>query len=404
MTPDQLRKQFPALNQKLGDHPLVYLDNAATTQKPEAVINAMDVYYREYNSNVHRASHRLASRATDAFENVREQVRVFINAESSDEIIFTKGTTEAINLIAQSYGGISLNPGDKILVSTMEHHANLVPWQMVAEPAGAEVLPIPLLPHGDMDMEALENMLDNHVRVVCMTHASNVTGTINPIRRVTELAHEAGAIVVVDGAQAVAHLPVDVQTLDADFYVFSGHKMYGPTGVGVLYGKRQWLDVMPPYQGGGEMIETVSFEGTTFNQLPFKFEAGTPPIAEVIGLGAAIEWLNSQDRAALGKHERQLMAHLRHAMGKIDGLMPVAQPMMQIPNYSFIVQDVHHHDLASLLDEQGVAVRSGHHCAMPFMQWLDIDGAVRVSLAAYNTVEDIYAFEEAMHKALEMLR
>lgn len=395
-----LRRQFPALHQSVNGHPLVYLDNAATTQKPEAVLEAMRAFYQSDNANVHRASHALSTRATAAFEAARETVARFINAPDSREVIWTRGTTEAINLVAQSWGQ-SLKPGDEILVSTLEHHANIVPWQLAAQRSGARVVPIPLDPHADIDLDAYRALLGPRTRLVAIGQVSNALGTINPVAEMARLAKAAGALVLIDGAQAVAHLPVDVQRLGCDFYAFSGHKMYAPTGIGALWGRRELLEKMPPWQGGGEMIERVSFAGTRFNRPPFKFEAGTPHIAGAISLAAAIDFLQEQERDALLAHEYELTTYLAERLRTTPGVRLVGEPKERIGAVSFLLDDVHPQDAGTLLDLQGVAVRVGHHCAMPLMESLGIGGTLRASLACYSTREEVDALIRAIHKLEE---
>lgn len=395
-----LRRQFPALHQLVNGHPLVYLDNAATTQKPEAVLEAMRAFYQNDNANVHRASHALSTRATAAFEAARETVARFINAPDSREVIWTRGTTEAINLVAQSWGQ-SLKPGDEILVSTLEHHANIVPWQLAAQRSGARVVPIPLDPRADIDLDAYRALLGPRTRLVAIGQVSNALGTINPVAEMARLAKAAGALVLIDGAQAVAHLPVDVQRLGCDFYAFSGHKMYAPTGIGALWGRRELLEKMPPWQGGGEMIERVSFAGTRFNRPPFKFEAGTPHIAGAVSLAAAIDFLQEQERDALLAHEYELTTYLAERLQTTPGVRLVGEPKERIGAVSFLLDDVHPQDAGTLLDLQGVAVRVGHHCAMPLMESLGIGGTLRASLACYSTREEVDALIRAIHKLEE---
>ncbi|MDO2949130.1 aminotransferase class V-fold PLP-dependent enzyme [Aeromonas simiae] len=395
-----LRRQFPALHQEVNGHPLVYLDNAATTQKPLAVLEAMSAFYRSDNANVHRASHVLSTRATAAFEAARETVARFINARDSREVIWTRGTTEAINLVAQSWGQ-SLQAGDEILVSTLEHHANIVPWQLAAERKGARVVPIPLDAHGDIDLDAYRALLGPRTRLVAVGHVSNALGTVNPVATITSLAKAAGALVLIDGAQAVAHLPVDVQRLGCDFYAFSGHKMYAPTGIGALWGRRELLEKMPPWQGGGEMIERVSFAGTTFNRLPFKFEAGTPHIAGAVSMAAAIDFLQGLDRPALLAHEQALTTYLADQLRATPGVRLVGAPQQRLGAVSFLLDEIHPQDAGTLLDMQGVAVRVGHHCAMPLMESLHIGGTIRASLACYSTHTDIDTLIGAIQKLKE---
>ena len=395
-----LRLDFPALAQSVNGHPLVYLDNAATTQKPQSVLDALNHYYQCQNANVHRAAHALSGQATHAFEAARTKVAQFINAPDAKHIIWTRGTTEAINLVAYSYGMHNFKAGDEILLSTLEHHANIVPWQQVAAATGAIIKVIPLTEHAELDMTAAAALFSTRTRLLAISQVSNALGVINPIKELITLARQVGAVTLVDGAQAVGHLPVDVQALDCDFYVFSGHKMFGPTGIGVLYGKRALLEQMPPWQTGGEMIKRVSFEHTSFGDLPFKFEAGTPNIAGAIGLGAAIDYLSVQDRSTLTKHEQSLLQQLLAGLTAMPDVHIIGRPAAGA--VSFIVDDVHPQDLATLLDMQGIAVRTGHHCAMPLMQALRLNhGTIRASLAFYNTADDITALLNGIDKARE---
>lgn len=395
---DRLRSQFPALAQEVNGHPLVYLDNAATTQKPKAVLDALNHYYRADNANVHRAAHALSGRATRAFEDARETVARFINAPRSHEVIWTRGTTEAINLVAQSWGMSELRAGDEVVLSTLEHHANIVPWQLVAQRTGAVIRVIPLDERGDLDMAAYLAMLGARTRLVSVAHVSNALGTVNPVEQIVAAAKAAGALTLIDGAQAVAHLEVDVQAIGCDFYAFSGHKLYGPTGIGVLWGRTELLERMPPWQAGGEMIDRVSFSGTTFNSLPFKFEAGTPHIAGAIGLAAAIDFVTAQERAALIRHEAALTDYLVAGLQQVPGLRLVGEPGQRAGAVSFLLADIHPQDAATLLDMQGIALRVGHHCAMPLMESLGIGGTMRASLACYNNRDDVDALLAALHK------
>ncbi|MFQ2385509.1 aminotransferase class V-fold PLP-dependent enzyme [Aeromonas dhakensis] len=395
---DRLRSQFPALAQEVNGHPLVYLDNAATTQKPKAVLDAINHYYRADNANVHRAAHALSGRATRAFEDARETVARFINAPRSHEVIWTRGTTEAINLVAQSWGVSKLRAGDEVVLSTLEHHANIVPWQLVAQRTGAIIRVVPLDERGDLDMAAYLAMLGPRTRLVSVAHVSNALGTVNPVEQIVEAAKAVGALTLIDGAQAVAHFEVDVQAIGCDFYVFSGHKLYGPTGIGVLWGRTELLERMPPWQAGGEMIDRVSFSGTTFNSLPFKFEAGTPHIAGAIGLAAAIDFVMEQDRGALASHEAVLTDYLVAGLRQVPGLRLVGEPGQRAGAVSFLLRDIHPQDAATLLDMQGIALRVGHHCAMPLMESLGIGGTLRASLACYNNRDDVDALLAALHK------
>lgn len=396
---EEIRAQFPTLNQKVHGSPLVYLDNAATTHKPESVIQAVESFYRHSNSNVHRASHALSADATARFEAARTKVANYINAETVKQIIWTKGTTEAINLVANSLGD-QFSDGDEILISTMEHHANIVPWQMLAERKNLKIKVIPLLETGDIDQVAFQSLLTEKTRLVAITHVSNALGTINPIKKLISSAHEAGALVVVDGAQALPHFKVDVQDLNADFYVFSGHKLFAPTGVGVLYGKLDLLESMPPWQGGGEMIQRVSFSHTTYNDVPFKFEAGTPNIAGVIGLGAAIDWLSQLDHNKLYEHEQDLIANALEGCSQVNGFSRIGTPLENVSLLSFTLDGHHQQDIGLMLDKKGIAVRTGHHCAMPLMESLGLSGTTRASFAFYNTVEEVECFVEALDQLL----
>lgn len=400
---EKIRADFPILHQQVNGQPLVYLDNAATTQKPNAVIDAIANYYREDNSNVHRGAHALADRATVKFEAAREKVAGFINAPSAQQVIWTRGTTESINLVAASWGRANLQPGDRILVSAMEHHSNIVPWQLVAQATGAKVEPIPVDTTGTIDVAAFKQLLNSQVKMVAVGHVSNAMGTINPIETLIALAHSVGAKVLIDGAQGVSHWPVDVQALGCDFYAFSAHKVFGPTGLGVLYGKRELLEAMPPYQGGGEMIESVSFAGTTFNQLPYKFEAGTPDIAGAIGFGAAIDYLNGIDRAAAAAHEQALLAYAEEKARATAGIRLVGTAANKASVMSFLIEGAHPADVGVLLDKQGVAVRTGNHCAQPIMEQFCIPGTVRASFSFYNTFAEVDRLFAAIEKAKTFL-
>lgn len=400
---ERVRADFPILHQEVNGHPLVYLDNAATTQKPQAVIQAIVDYYQQDNSNVHRGAHALAERATEKFEAARGKVARFINAPEARQIIWTRGTTESINLVAASWGRANLKEGDRVLVSAMEHHSNIVPWQMVGAQVGATVEAIPVDATGTIDMQAFAAMLDDRVRMVACGHVSNAFGSINPVEDIVKLAHGAGALCLVDGAQAISHWPVDVQALGCDFYVFSAHKLFGPTGLGVLYGKLDLLESMQPYQGGGEMIETVSFDGTTYNQLPYKFEAGTPDIASVIALGAAVDYVESLDREGAAAHEDALLAYAQQRASETPGLKLVGTAKHKTAVMSFLLEGAHPHDVGMLLDQQGVAVRTGNHCAQPIMDQFGIPGTVRASFSIYNTFADVDRLFEALAKVRQFL-
>ncbi|HIF9085072.1 TPA: cysteine desulfurase CsdA [Photobacterium damselae] len=399
---DAIVAQFPALNDSSNSHAMVYLDSAATAQKPQVVIDTLTRYYSGHNANVHRGSHSLTANATALFEQARTKVQQFIHAQSSKEIIWTRGATEALNLIAQTYGRQNLQEGDEILVSELEHHANIVPWQMIAEQTGAVVKKIPMHSDCTLDMDAYNQLLSHKTKIVAVAHMSNVTGTRNPIEQMIQLAHQYGAVTVIDGAQGIAHEAVDVQTLDADFYVFSGHKIYAPAGIGVLYGKQALLEAMPPWHGGGKMVEKVSFDGTTYAQLPGKFEAGTPNVAGSLALAAAITWLQSLDREAAEAYVLQLRQKAIDGIKEIEDLRIIGlQPNASL--FSFVVDGVHHQDIATLLDQQGIALRAGHHCAHPMLDALGLSGTLRVSLAMYNTEHDVERFIAALKKACDLL-
>lgn len=395
-----IRAQFPALQQQVNNQALIYLDNAATTQKPESVLRAMDDYYRQDNANVHRASHALSARATQAFESARKRVQGFLNARSSQEIIWTRGTTEAINLVAHSWGMNHLQPGDEILLSVLEHHANIVPWQQVAARTGAVIRVIPLTTHGDLDLAAFHALLSPRTRLLTLTQVSNALGTINPVAELIRAAKAVGAITLIDGAQAAGHLSVDVQALGCDFYAFSGHKLYGPTGIGVLYGRAKLLEQMPPWQTGGEMIERVSFSGTRFNRPPFRFEAGTPPIAEAIGLAAALDFLASLPEG-WREHEAALLQQLLDGLRTLPFIELVGTPDRRVGVVSLRLREIHPQDAGELLDQMGIAVRVGHHCAMPLMESLGLDGTLRISLALYNSEAEVDALLVALARLPE---
>ncbi|WP_075185278.1 aminotransferase class V-fold PLP-dependent enzyme [Teredinibacter haidensis] len=399
----KVRQDFPILDQNVNGQPLVYLDNAATTQKPNAVIDAISDYYRGYNSNVHRGAHSLSDKATAVFEAARETVATFVNSPKKEQIIWTRGTTEAVNLVAHSWGRANIAAGDKILVSTLEHHSNIVPWQMLAQDKGASLIPIPVSEKGEIDLQAFAALLDSRVKIVSIGHVSNALGTINPVKDIIAEAKKIGAKVFVDGAQAVAHFPVDVQSLNCDFYGFSGHKLFGPTGIGVLWGREELLNEMPPYHGGGEMIETCSFAGTTYNQLPYKFEAGTPDIAGAIGLAAAIQYLQCFDRDEVSAHEHDLLEYCHQRAATCEGLKRVGEAKNIAGVFSFLLEGAHPSDVGMLLDQQGVAVRTGHHCAQPLMDALHIPGTVRASFSIYNTRDDVDRLFAALEKVKQFL-
>ena len=401
---EQVRKDFPILDQQVNGAPLVYFDNAATTQKPQLVIDALNQYYTRDNANIHRGLHTLAERATTGYELTRKKLKDFLNAESTDQIIFTSGTTAGINLVAQTYGRANFSKDDVILVSNLEHHSNIVPWQMIAEEKGAEVRVIPVDEAGVLDMKSYVELLDtNRVKFVAVNHVSNAIGTINPIAYIIEQAHRVGAKVLIDGAQSVAHFDIDVQALDIDFLAFSAHKLFGPTGVGVLYGKRTLLEAMPPYQGGGEMIKEVSIAGTTYNELPYKFEAGTPNIADVYAFGFALDYLKSLPKNAVWEQEKALLDYATEQLMQIDGLRIVGQAPEKIAVVSFVIDGVHPQDIGVLLDKFGVAIRTGHHCAQPLMARYELVGTCRASFAFYNTKSEIDLFVKALNRTITML-
>jgi cysteine desulfurase/selenocysteine lyase len=399
----QIRKDFPILDQQVNGAPLVYFDNAATTQKPQLVIDALQHYYTKDNANIHRGLHTLAERATMGYELTRKKLANFLNASSTDQIIFTSGTTAGINLVAQTFGRTNFKSGDVILVSNLEHHSNIVPWQMIAQETGAEVQVIPVDDLGVLDMSAYASLLTNRVKLVAVNHVSNAIGTINPIEHMISLAHQVGAKVLIDGAQSVAHFDIDVQALDMDFFVFSAHKLFGPTGVGVLYGKREILESMPPYQGGGEMIKEVSFSGTSYNELPYKFEAGTPNIADVYAFGFALDYLDSLPKNAVWEQEKELLDYATEQLTQIDGLRIIGNAPSKIAVVSFVIAGIHPQDIGVLLDKFGVAIRTGHHCAQPLMARYDLVGTCRASFAFYNTKEEIDLFVKALKRCLLML-
>lgn len=399
-----LRDDFPALAQQVNGCPLVYLDSAASSQAPMAVIDAISNYQKHDHANVHRGVHTLSHRATEAYESARDAVVEFINANSRCETLFTSGTTESINLVAQSFCRPSLKTGDKIVITHLEHHANIVPWQIVCEQTGAELIVVNIDDAGNVDLDQLYEFLDESVKILAIAHVSNALGTVLPVKRIVAKAHAVGVPVLVDGAQAVPHMPVDVQDLDCDFYAFSGHKMFGPTGIGILYGKESLLEEMPPYQCGGDMILEVRFSGTTYNELPYKFEAGTPSIAAAIGLGVAVKYLRSVGMQRIAEHENSLLAYLTQELAAIDEIRLIGNAKQQASVQSFLVADIHPHDLGTILDHQGVAIRTGHHCAMPVMERFGIPGTARASLALYNNRGDIDRLMLALAKAQELFR
>ena len=388
---ERLREDFPILAQRVRGKPLVYLDNAATSQKPRAVIDAVSRFYGSENANIHRGVHYLSERATVAYDGVRERVARFLNAASPREIVFTRGTTEGINLVAQSWGRSTLKAGDEILITGMEHHSNIVPWQLVAAQTGATVRAVPITDTGELDLKAFDRLLTDRTRLLAVVHLSNALGTINPVRWMISHARERGIVTLVDGAQSAPHLPVDVQALDCDFYAFSGHKIFGPTGIGALYGRASLLEAMPPWQGGGDMIETVTLEQSTWAPPPARFEAGTPPIAQVIGLGAALEYVEAVGRPAIGAWEEELLAYATERVGELDGVRIIGTAREKASVLSFVVEGVHPHDVGAVLDDEGVAIRTGHHCAQPVMHRFGVPATVRASFAFYNTRAEVDA-------------
>ena len=399
---ERIRQDFPLLGEKIRGKPLVYLDNAATSQKPHVVIDTIRQFLSTYNSNVHRGVHQLSERATEAYEQARTRVQGFINAAESREIIFVRGTTEAINLVAQSYGRTHIGTGDEIVISAMEHHSNIVPWQILCEQTGAVLRVVPINDDGEMLLDEYVRLLTPRTRLVAVAHVSNALGTINPVREIIRLARRQGVPVLVDGAQAVPHLKVDVRELDCDFYGFSGHKVFGPTGIGVLYGRARLLEAMPPYQGGGDMIKSVTFAKTVYNDLPFKFEAGTPHIGGVIGLGAALDYLDGVGLDRVTAYEHELLAHATEALSTIPGVRIIGTAKEKASVVSFVMDGVHAHDIGTVLDHEGIAIRAGHHCAMPVMQRFGVPATARASLAFYNTREEVDALVRGIHKVIEM--
>jgi len=394
---------FPILRTTVYDRPLIYLDNAATTQKPQSVIDVLNAYYTSLNSNIHRGTHYLATAATERFEEVRRKVCAFINAADRGEVVFTRGTTESINLVASSFGECFIGEGDEVIVSAMEHHSDMVPWQLVCGRKGAKVKYIPFSDEGVLDLEAYKKLFTERTRIVAVNHVSNTLGTVNPVEEIIKIAHSHDVPVLIDGAQSVAHIAVDVQALDCDFYCFSGHKMYAPMGVGVMYGKRRWLEEMPPYQGGGEMIKDVTLEGTSYNELPFKFEAGTPSVGDVLGLGAAIDFMLSVGVETIGRHEMEMHDYAVERMRDIEGMRFIGTAPHKAAVISFLIGDAHPYDVGTLLDKLGVAVRTGHHCTQPIMDRYGIPGTVRASFAVYNTRADVDAFINALNRIAPML-
>lgn len=401
---EKIREEFPILSQQINGKPLVYLDNAATSQKPRAVIDALVSYYSNYNANIHRGIHTLAEKATAEYEDTRREVQAFINATEPEEIIFTRGTTEGINLVAGSFGRSNIKRGDEVIISAIEHHSNIVPWQMLCDEKNAVLKVIPFDDAGELIIEEFEKLLSPKTRIVAVGHASNSLGTINPIDRIIKMAHDAGAVAVIDGAQAAPHLDIDVQRLDCDFYCFSGHKMYGPTGCGVVYGKRTLLESMPPYQGGGEMIAEVTFEKTTYNDIPYKFEAGTPNIADVAAFKEAIRFINRIGKENIAMHEQSLLQYATEELGKIPRIRIVGSANEKVSLTAFTVDGIHHFDIGMMLDAFGIAVRTGHHCTQPIMDKLNIEGTVRASFAVYNTKNEIDKLSEGLSRLISRIK
>jgi cysteine desulfurase/selenocysteine lyase len=398
-----IRRQFPVLNREVKGKSLVYLDNAATSQKPQVVIDALVNYYSNYNANIHRGIHTLAEEATLAFENTRDAVQQFINAESREQIIFTRGTTEGINLVAYTWGRQNIKAGDEIIISTMEHHSNIVPWQILCEENGATLKIIPISDEGELLMNEYEKLVSPKTKLVSIVHVSNALGTVNPVKQMIDVAHKAGAVVLVDGAQSAVHLDIDVLEMDCDFFVFSSHKLYGPTGVGVLYGKKHLLESMPVFNGGGEMIKEVTFEKTTYNELPYKYEAGTPNIADTIALKTALDFIHKTGKEKIRRHEEELLAYVTVQLEQIPGLKIIGKAKEKVSVVSFVIDGIHPQDIGILLDNRGIAVRTGHHCAQPLMNRFGITGTVRASFAVYNTKEEIDELIIGLQKAIKML-
>ncbi len=399
---ERVRADFPILEQKVHGKPLVYLDNAATSQKPRAVIDAISRYYEGTNANIHRAVHHLSEQATEEYEAARKTAQNFINAPSLSEVIFVRGTTEGINLVAQTFGRANIHAGDEVVVTDMEHHSDIVPWQLLCEDRGAKLRVVPINDRGELILDEYAKLLGPKTKLVCVTHVSNALGTINPVRKIVDMAHSHGIPVLVDGAQAVPHMKVDVQALDCDFYSFSGHKVYGPTGIGVLYGKKTLLEAMPPYQGGGDMILSVTFEKTTYNRLPYKFEAGTPDIAGVIGLGAALEYVGGLGIENIGAYEHDLLEYAAAAVSRIPGLKIIGTAREKAGVLSFTLENIHPHDIGTILDREGIAIRTGHHCSQPVMKRFGVDSTARASFAMYNTKQEVDALVRGIEKVKEV--
>lgn len=401
---EKIRKQFPVLHQKVNGRDLVYFDNAATSQKPQVVIDSLSDYYKDYNANIHRGIHTLAEKATKAYEETRHLAKTFINASSEQEIIFVRGVTEGINLVASSYGRTFILEGDEIIISGLEHHSNIVPWQILCEEKKALLKIIPITDEGEIDIDAFKKLLSNRTKIVAVNHASNSLGTINPIQTIIELAHQVGSVVLIDGAQAGAHLEIDVQALDCDFYCLSSHKMYGPTGTGILYGKKELLEKMPPYQGGGEMIKEVTFAKTTYNDLPYKFEAGTPNIADVIAFGQAIQFINGLGKETMAAHEHELLRFATEKVSAIPFVKLIGTAKKKVSVLSFIIEGIHPFDIGQMLDARGIAVRTGHHCTQPLMDRFGIEGTVRASFAVYNTRREIDQLIEGLERVIKFMK
>ncbi|MBX2955143.1 MAG: cysteine desulfurase [Cyclobacteriaceae bacterium] len=400
----KVREQFPVLHQQVNGKPLVYFDNAATSQKPVSVINALVDYYKGYNANIHRGIHTLAEKATKAFEDTRHTAKAFINAASEQEIIFVRGVTEAVNLVASTYGRAFVKAGDKIIISGLEHHSNIVPWQMLCEEKQALLKVIPVLKNGELDLDAFKKLLSSKTKIVSVNHASNSLGTINPIKEIIDHAHEAGAVVLIDGAQAGAHLEIDVQALNCDFYCLSAHKMYGPTGVGILYGKKELLEKMPPYQGGGEMIKEVTYQKTTYNDLPYKFEAGTPNIADVVAFNFSMQFINELGKDNIAAHEHELLSYATEKVSALKGIKLIGTAKNKVSVLSFLAEGIHPFDIGQMLDTRGIAVRTGHHCTQPLMDHLGIEGTVRASFAVYNTKQEIDSLVEGLDRIIRFMK
>ena len=400
---ERIRQDFPILSRQVNGYPLVYLDNAASSQKPNQVLESIDHYYQHTHANVHRGVHTLSQEATELFERARKTIAAYIGASHDSEVIFTRGTTESINTIAYSFGLSRLKEGDEIILSGLEHHSNIVPWQIVCAMKNAVIRVIPVLPDGTIDLDWFRKNINSKTKLVSVAHVSNALGTINPVKEIIQIAHQQNIPVMLDGAQAAPHLSIDVQDLDVDFYAFSSHKMLGPTGVGILYGKASWLNILPPWQGGGEMIEEVKWSGTTYNKIPFKFEAGTPDIAGAIGLATACDYMNAHDKEAIHQHEQELLNKCTAMMESIPGLRTIGQAPHKTPVYSFFIDGMHPYDIGTILDQQGIAVRTGHHCTQPLMEHFKIPGTVRASFAFYNTLEEVDQLVNATRKAVKLL-